>query len=68
MSQVQEYQKMITLKNTNFRLFIIALFASLFFVACGNKGPLYIPKAEKADVAKESDKKKTRTPGDSTAK
>jgi predicted small lipoprotein YifL len=36
--------------------------------ACGNKGPLYIPKAEKADVAKEADKKKTRTPGDSTAK
>lgn len=52
------------LLNTLLLIFV----ASAILTACGNKGALYIPKAEKADTAKESSKKKIRIPDDSTAK
>jgi len=47
---------------------LLVFVTSAVLTACGNKGPLYVPQAEKADVAKEADKKKTRIPGDSAAK
>jgi predicted small lipoprotein YifL len=49
---------------------LLVFVASAMLTACGNKGPLFIPKAEqpKAEAAKDSAKKKIKTPDDSTAK
>ena len=64
-----KHRNVLMLKGLLFTLLLVFV-ASAMLTACGNKGPLFIPKAEqpKAEATKESDKKKTKTPGNSTAK